>query len=167
MKQYEITLLIRNNLESELLKETQKKIEDIITEQKGKILETNDVGERELAYPIDHEKTAHYKIMLIECESHNIVELKREVVINHSLLRVLVINTAKESFYVKNLSINKLQIDDESFARTTNNRYFLRKLYYQRRVLENAENEAQINRTTITNNTIETTKKSATTTADK
>ena len=52
MKNYEMMFIVKTTLEETAVKNTVKEFSDIITSMNGKITNTKEMGQRELAYPI-------------------------------------------------------------------------------------------------------------------
>ena len=52
MTNYEIMFIVKTTMESDKIKGTIENMKKIITDGKGKIVDTKDMGERKLAYPL-------------------------------------------------------------------------------------------------------------------
>ena len=63
MTNYEIMFIVRTTMESDKIKGTIDAMKKIITDGKGKIVETKDMGEKKLAYPIKKELTGYYYVL--------------------------------------------------------------------------------------------------------
>ena len=52
MDKYEIMFIVKTTLEESVVKSTVESLTSIITDMKGKVENSKDMGQRELAYPI-------------------------------------------------------------------------------------------------------------------
>lgn len=86
MTKYELTLLLPEETEI-------KKIEDLIADLKGKIIQEDKWGKRILEYPIKKNLSAFYFHLLIEIEQVNVTELKKKLNFNEKLIRHLLLKT--------------------------------------------------------------------------
>ena len=62
MKNYEMMFIVKTTLEEAAVKNTVKEFSDIITSMNGKITNTKEMGQRELAYPINKEVSGFYYV---------------------------------------------------------------------------------------------------------
>ena len=62
MKNYEMMFIVKTTLEETAVKNTVKEFSDIITSMNGKITNTKEMGQRELAYPINKEVNGFYYV---------------------------------------------------------------------------------------------------------
>ena len=83
-------------MESEKIKSTIEAMKKIITDGKGKIVETKDMGEKKLAYPIKKELTGYYYVLKVEARTDVIAEFDRRASIDETILRHLIIKLDEE-----------------------------------------------------------------------
>ena len=96
MRKYEIMFIVRPDLEENAVKETVKKLEKVLTDNKAVITLSKELGQKELAYEINKHKTGYYYLYNIEVEDDNCVkEFDRVAKINENVIRHLVINLDK------------------------------------------------------------------------
>ena len=91
MKNYEIMFIVRPTLSEEDIKKTVKSFEDIITNNGGKVTETIEMGQRELAYEIKKFTTGYYYLYVVEADAAAEQEFNRVARISESLLRHIVV----------------------------------------------------------------------------
>ena len=91
MDRYEIMLIVKNTIEEEKVKKIADSLKDLITNDKGNIIDFKEMGKRKLAYPIKKEVTGTYYVMTVEANHDTIKEFSRKVSINENVLRHLVI----------------------------------------------------------------------------
>lgn len=96
MKKYEIMFIVKSTNESDDIKASAEFIKNIITENKGKVVEFNELGEKKLAYPIKKEINGYYYVMVVEADNNAVSELNRKASINENILRHLIIRLDEE-----------------------------------------------------------------------
>ncbi len=91
MQEYEITYLVENE-------EVQykKSVEEAIKKFDGKITSVKNWGQRNLAYPIKKLNTAFYVTIVFEMVPDLMRKLNRELLLDRSLLRFLIVRGAQE-----------------------------------------------------------------------
>lgn len=88
MKQYEITILTKEDLQ-------EKPVKDEIKAFSGKILTTNSLGQKQLAYPIKKEKNAFFTTLVFEIEGEKLFDLNKKLGLKDEILRHLIIISPK------------------------------------------------------------------------
>lgn len=96
MLNYEIMFIVKTTMESEKIKGTIENMKKIITDGKGKIVETKEMGERKLAYPIKKELNGYYYVLKVEATSEVVSEFDRRASIDEVILRHLIIKLDEE-----------------------------------------------------------------------
>ncbi len=96
MKKYEVMFIVKSAQESDAIKKDAEAMKSIVTSNKGKIIEFNELGEKKLAYPIKKEISGYYYVMTIEADNEAISELDRKAFINENILRHLIIKLDEE-----------------------------------------------------------------------
>ncbi len=96
MKKYEIMFIVKSTNESDDIKASAEFMKNIITENKGKVVEFNELGEKKLAYPIKKEINGYYYVMVVEADNNAVSELNRKASINENILRHLIIRLDEE-----------------------------------------------------------------------
>ena len=91
MDRYEIMFIVKNTIEEEKVKKIADSLKDLITNDKGNIIDFKEMGKRKLAYTIKKEVTGTYYVMTVEANHDTIKEFSRKVSINENVLRHLVI----------------------------------------------------------------------------
>jgi small subunit ribosomal protein S6 len=92
MRKYEIMYILRADLEEAQRKEVMEKLAKIISDNGGKVEETNEsMGLRELAYPIKEQSKGYYVVLKVSMDNKAINEFNRLVRINPSVLRHLIV----------------------------------------------------------------------------
>ena len=96
MKKYEIMFIVKSANESDEIKKCAESMKTIITDNKGKIVEFNELGEKKLAYAIKKEISGYYYVMVIEANNEAVSEIDRKASINENILRHLIIRLDEE-----------------------------------------------------------------------
>ena len=95
MKNYEIMFIVKTTIGEDEVKATSKKFQDILTNDGAKIVDFNEMGQRELAYEIKDCKTGFYFVIICEATDKTIKEFDRLAAIDSNVLRHLIINKEK------------------------------------------------------------------------
>lgn len=90
MNKYETIFLMKNTLTEEQKNKTIDTIKNYLNEN-GKINNTDDLGEKTLAYEIKKHKKAYYYLIEFEAEIEVITKLERIYRINDDILKFIVI----------------------------------------------------------------------------
>ncbi len=96
MKKYEIMFIVKATNESDEIKKVAEDTKKIITDNKGKVLEFNELGEKKLAYAIKKEISGYYYVMVVEADNSAVSEFNRKATINENILRHLIIRLDEE-----------------------------------------------------------------------
>ncbi|RAL23396.1 30S ribosomal protein S6 [Thermoflavimicrobium daqui] len=92
MRKYELNFIVRPDVDEETLKATREKVQAVITNGGGEILEEQDLGKRRLAYMIDKYREGIYTIYSFNADADVVSELDRVININDNIIRHLTIN---------------------------------------------------------------------------
>lgn len=91
MNKYEIMFIVRADIDEKTVKDTEKTFEKILTDMKSKVINTKDMGQRKLAYPIKDQVRGFYYILNVEASSDAVKEFDRKAKIDNNILRHLII----------------------------------------------------------------------------
>ena len=91
MNKYEITFIVRPDMEEAEIKKTAENMKKVLTDAKANILEEKALGQKELAYEINKFSTGYYYLFVVEAEKEAEQEFNRVARINESLLRHLIV----------------------------------------------------------------------------
>ncbi len=96
MRKYEIMFIVKPDLEEKAAKETVKKLEKTLTDNKAVITLSKELGQKEFAYEIKGFKSGFYYLYNIESNTDAAVkEFSRIASIDENVIRHLVINVEK------------------------------------------------------------------------
>ena len=96
MDKYEIMFIVKTTLEEKAVKETVESLNKVITDMKGKITSSKDMGQRELAYPINKEVSGFYYVITVEASNDAIKEFDRKARLNENIIRHQIIKLDEE-----------------------------------------------------------------------
>ena len=96
MRKYEIMFIVRPDLEEKDVKETVKKLERTLTDNKAIITLSKELGQKEFAYEIKGFKSGFYYLYNIESKDDAAIkEFDRIALIDEKVIRHLVLNIEK------------------------------------------------------------------------
>lgn len=107
MNNFEVVLLFNPELSSQILKDELEKFKNQITNNSGKIINTEDWGLRDLTYNIKKFKKAFYSFLQLEISGINIDTIKKDLNQNDKLLRYLFIKVDKHQELPTKLNYEK------------------------------------------------------------
>ena len=96
MNKYEIMFIVKTTIEESAVKTIAESLETVITSMGGNILESKDLGNKTLAYPINKELTGYYFVIDFEANNEIVSELDRKAKINENVIRYMIIRTDEE-----------------------------------------------------------------------
>ncbi len=91
MNKYEITFIVKPDMEEAEIKKTADAMKKVLTDKKAKVVEEKAIGQRDLAYEIQKYKTGYYFFYVVDADSAAIEEFNRVVKINENVIRHLVV----------------------------------------------------------------------------
>ncbi len=91
MKNYEISFIVRPNLEKDAIEKLAKSYEKTLVSHKAKVLSSKELGQRELAYTINNQKTGYYYLINVEANDAAIKEFDRLATLDENVLRHIII----------------------------------------------------------------------------
>ena len=96
MRKYEIMFIVKPDLEEKAVKETVKKLEKTLTDNKAVITLSKELGQKEFAYEIKGFKSGFYYLYNVDSNSDAAVkEFDRIASIDENIVRHLVLNIEK------------------------------------------------------------------------
>ena len=96
MRKYEIMFIVKPDLEEKAVKDTVKKLEKTLTDNKAVITLSKELGQKEFAYEIKGFKSGFYYLYNVDSNSDKAVkEFDRIAAIDENVIRHLVINIEK------------------------------------------------------------------------
>ncbi len=93
MAKYELMTITQTSLGEDGARKISNTIKDLITANKGKILDTDVWGKRTFAYEIKNETEGYYEIIYFELDTGNMSKLKQKLNLLNGLVRYLITAT--------------------------------------------------------------------------
>ena len=91
MNKYEIMFIVKATNEADTISKVAKEMQKLISDNKGKVVEFKELGEKKLAYPIKKEISGYYFVMQVEGSHDTVAEFDRKALLNENVLRHLTI----------------------------------------------------------------------------
>ena len=96
MEKYEIMFIVKATQESSEIKATADAMQAIIKDNKSKVVDFKELGEKKLAYPIKKEINGYYYVMVVEATHEAVSEFNRKALLDERVLRHLIIKLDEE-----------------------------------------------------------------------
>lgn len=96
MSKYEIMFIVKATQDSSEVSKTADAMKAIITDNKSKVSDFKDLGEKKLAYPIKKEINGYYYVMVVEATHEAVSEFNRKAQLDERVLRHLIIKLDEE-----------------------------------------------------------------------
>lgn len=106
MNTYELIYCFKPTLDPDSVEVAIRNVEGYITNLEGKILKTDKVGRKKLAYDVRKFRDGFYANTLFELSPDNIVKLRRNLKLNDNVIREMILKIEKEGS-LKKLSSSK------------------------------------------------------------
>ena len=87
MRKYELFCILKTGFDIESSDQTIANIENAIKNLEGSVSDTNKIGRKKLAYDINKARDGFYVVFDIELDENKVVDLKRYLKLNESILR--------------------------------------------------------------------------------
>ena len=92
MRKYEIMFIVKPDLEEKDIKKIADDMKKVLTNNKARVLDTKEMGQKDLAYEMNKYNTGYYFLFTIETEGMEATrEFDRLALINENILRHLIV----------------------------------------------------------------------------
>lgn len=92
MRSYELSYILKPDLEEEILAETTEKFSNLITSSGGEIIAVDNWGKRKLAFEIEKFKEGVYIFVRFRADNPTLKELDRTLKISDVVLRNMIVS---------------------------------------------------------------------------
>lgn len=92
---YEVMFIVDTEA-SEDITRLSENLQQIITDQGGTITKNENIGRRQLAYPIGRKKEGHYVLFEIDGSGREIAELERRMRVNDQIIRYITVRVDED-----------------------------------------------------------------------
>ncbi|HTH50753.1 MAG TPA: 30S ribosomal protein S6 [Pyrinomonadaceae bacterium] len=93
---YEVMYIIDPDTEVERVEKLNDAVGKLIEKEGGTILRMDDIGMKQLAYPIQKKNEGHYVLFEIEGSGQEIAELERRMRVNDMIMRYITVRVDEE-----------------------------------------------------------------------
>ncbi len=93
---YETLFVVKPTLTDEEIATQIAKVQEIVANNGGELLATDDMGMRKLAYQVEKNNRGYYTVILYKAEGTLIQELERNLKINEDIIKFLTVKYAKQ-----------------------------------------------------------------------
>lgn len=91
MNKYELTVIVKPNLDEDALKAELASVQELVTKFGGNIEKVDDLGKRRLAYEIKKFNEGVYSFITFSSEAETPAEIERRMRIKENVLRYLIV----------------------------------------------------------------------------
>lgn len=88
---YEVMYIINPETDAEKIEKLNDAVGKLIEKEGGEIVRMDDIGIRNLAYPIQKKETGHYVLFEINGSGQEILELERRMRVNDMIIRYMTV----------------------------------------------------------------------------
>ena len=119
MNKYESVIILNPNLSSKA-DSFLKEFETLLSSNSFKILKTEDVGRRQLAYSINNHNKGHYLLFNLEGDPSKLIDIENKIKYNESIIRHLFINVkthnGEDSHLLVESKTKKKDVEEENVS---------------------------------------------------
>jgi len=91
LRTYELIFIVQPDLDEEGLTALTERITQVMTDNGGEIVKVEQMGRRELAYPVQRRTAGHYVLIHARLEQTAIRELERALKLSEDVLRHMLV----------------------------------------------------------------------------
>ncbi len=93
MKNYELMVIFKPNLDAEEVDKAIEKIESTVNEFGGSVVSTEKSGRKKLAYDIQNFRDGFFSTLVLALPADKVAEFKRQLRLTDSILRTMFVET--------------------------------------------------------------------------
>src|SRR6478735_732983 len=93
---YEVMYIVNPETDGEKIERLNEAVGKLIEKEGGEIMRMDDIGLRELAYPIQKKTEGHYVLFEIEGSGQEIAELERRMRVNDMIIRYITVRVDED-----------------------------------------------------------------------
>lgn len=88
-------MVFKPNLDADEVDKNLAKLEETITSYKGKVVSTDKIGRKKLAYDIQKFRDGFFVTQMLTMPADKVVDFKRQLKLNENVLRIMFMDAAK------------------------------------------------------------------------
>ena len=93
---YEVMFIIDPEVNEDDVTRLGGTLQQIITDQGGTVTKTENMGRRQLAYPINRKNEGHYMLLEVDGSGREIAELERRMRVNDQVIRYITVRVDED-----------------------------------------------------------------------
>ena len=93
MKNYELMVIFKPNLDAEEVDKAIEKLESTVNEFGGSVVSTEKSGRKKLAYDIQNFRDGFFSTLVLALPADKVAEFKRQLSLTDSILRTMFVET--------------------------------------------------------------------------
>lgn len=93
---YEVMFILDTDTSEEDITRITDNLQQIITDQGGTVTKRENMGRRQLAYPINRKNEGVFQLFEVEGSGHEIAELERRMRVNDQIIRYLTVRVDED-----------------------------------------------------------------------
>ncbi len=93
---YEVMFIVDAGASEEDITRLNENLQQIITDQGGTVTKQENMGRRQLAYPIGHRTEGHYVLYEVDGSGREIAELERRMRVNDQVIRYITVRVDED-----------------------------------------------------------------------
>ena len=93
---YEVMLIVDPDVSEEEVTRLSENLQQIIADQGGTVTKNENMGRRQLAYPINHKNEGFYMLLEVDGSGREIAELERRMRVNDRVVRYLTVRVDED-----------------------------------------------------------------------
>jgi small subunit ribosomal protein S6 len=93
---YEVMYIVDPETPAERIEKLNEAVGKVIEKEGGTVVRMDDIGRRQLAYPIEKKTEGHYVLFEIDGSGQEILELERRMRVNDMILRYITIRVDED-----------------------------------------------------------------------
>ncbi|MFM9903791.1 MAG: 30S ribosomal protein S6 [Pyrinomonadaceae bacterium] len=93
---YEVMYIVNPETDADKIEKLNDAVGKLIAKEGGEVIRMDDIGIRNLAYPIQKKNTGHYVLFEIEGSGQEILELERRMRVNDLVLRYITVRVDED-----------------------------------------------------------------------
>lgn len=95
MKNYELLMVFKPNLDADEIEKNLSKLEETIASYKGKVVSTDKIGRKKLAYDIQKFRDGFFVTQILSMPADKVADFKRQLKLNENILRIMFMEASK------------------------------------------------------------------------
>ena len=96
LRTYEVMYIVNPDTEGEKIEKLNEAVGKLIEKEGGTVVRMDDIGIRNLAYPIQKKYQGHYVLFEVEGTGQEILELERRMRVNDMVLRYITVRVDED-----------------------------------------------------------------------